>query len=191
MDTFGDHMVCCKRNTLWERHLGIQSFLSRCLQASAIPHRREQSAAGDLKRDADILIPSWEAGRGLAIDVGVAHAYPPGNDNSTVPAAATILSNRCLRKETKYSERCTATGFLFRPLVQSTWGAFAPSCQETWMDLVRRMAAHRGGPARSLLVEEFHQGLSHALMRGVGKQLRSLLMVQEFGYATPAPPRNT
>ena len=46
------------------------------------------------------------------------------------------------------------------------------------MELVRRMAAHRGGPARSLLVEEFHQGLSHALMRGVGKQLRSLLMIQ-------------
>ena len=73
VDTFGDHMVCCKRNKLWERHLGIQSYLSRCLQASAIPHRREQSAAGDLKRDADILIPSWDTGQGLAIDVGVAH----------------------------------------------------------------------------------------------------------------------
>ena len=55
------------------------------------------------------------------------------------------------------------------------------------MDLVRRMAAHKGGPARSLLVDEFRMGLSHALMRGVGKQLRSLLMVQEFGYFTPAP----
>ena len=55
------------------------------------------------------------------------------------------------------------------------------------MELVRRMAAHRGGPARSLLVEEFHQGLSHALMRGVGKQLRSLLMIQEFGYSAPTP----
>ena len=31
VDTFRDHMVCCKRNKLWERHLGIQSFLSRCL----------------------------------------------------------------------------------------------------------------------------------------------------------------
>ena len=93
---------------------------------------------------------------------------PPGTDNTSIPAAATILSNRCLRKDTKYAERCSAAGFAFRPLVQSTWGAFAPSCQDTWMDLVRRMAAHRGGPARSLLVEEFHQGLSHALMRGVG-----------------------
>ncbi len=39
--------------------------------------------------------------------------------------------------------------------------AFAPSCLETWTDLVRRMAAHRGGLARSLVMEEFHQGLSH------------------------------
>ncbi len=35
------------------------------------------------------------------------------------------------------------------------------------------------------LREEFHQGLSHALMRGVGRQLRSLLMAQEFGYVDP------
>ena len=112
---------------------------------------------------------------------------PPGTDNTSIPAAATILSNRCLRKDTKDAERCSAAVFAFRPLVQSTWGAFAPSCQDTWMDLVRRMAAHRGGPARSLLAEEFHQGLSHALMRGVGKKLRYLLMVQEFGYSTPAP----
>jgi hypothetical protein len=190
VDTFGDHMVCCRKNKAWERHLGIQSYLSRCLQSSAIPHRREQSAAGDLKRDADILIPSWEAGRGLAIDVGIAHPYPPGQDHSTVSAAATILSNRCLRKDTKYSERCTSAGFSFRPLVQSTWGAFAPSCHETWTELVRRMAAHRGGPSRSLLVEEIHQGLSHALMRGVGKQLRSLLMTQEYGYQAAHSPRS-
>jgi hypothetical protein len=117
--------VLLPENKAWERHLGIQSYLSRCLQSSAIPHRREQSASGDLKRDADILIPSWEAGRGLAIDVGIAHPYPPGQDHTTVSAAATILSNRCLRKDIKYSERCTASGFSFRPLVQSIWGAFA------------------------------------------------------------------
>ncbi len=67
-------------------------------------------------------------------------------------------------------------------------GAFAPSCHETWTELVRRIAAHRGGPTRSLLVEEIHQGLSHALLRGVGKQLRSLLMAQEYGYQAPPFP---
>jgi hypothetical protein len=75
VDTFGDYMVCCWKNKAWERHLGISSHLSWCLQSSAIPHHREQSAAGDLKRDADILIPSWEAGRGLAIDVGITHTF--------------------------------------------------------------------------------------------------------------------
>ncbi len=81
--------------------------------------------------------------------------YPPGADHSTPAAAATILSNRWLRKEVKYSERCAASGFSFRPLFQSSWEAFAFTCLETWTDLVRRMAAHRGGPARSLQVEEF------------------------------------
>lgn len=35
-----------------------------------------------------------------------------------------------------------------------------PRRQDTWTEMVRRMEAHRGGPARSLVVEEFHQGLS-------------------------------
>ena len=51
--------------------------LSRCLHNAAIPHRREQSMAGDLKRDAEILIPSWDAGTGLAINVGICNPYPP------------------------------------------------------------------------------------------------------------------
>ena len=37
-------------------------------------------------------------------------------------------------------------------------------------------------------MEELHQGLSHALMLGVGRQLRSLLMTREFAYS--APPRS-
>jgi hypothetical protein len=52
------------------------------------------------------------------------------------------------------------------------------------------MAAHRCSPACSLLVEEIHQGLSHALMRGVGKQLRSVLMTQEYGYQAASLPRS-
>ncbi len=68
--------------------------------------------------------------------------------------------------------------FSFRPLVQISWGAFAPRVWRRGQNSYIGWR-HMGGPARSLLVEEFHQGLSHALMRG-GKQLRSLLMIQSF-----------
>ena len=188
VDAYGDHMVCCQRNKAWERHLGVQSFLCRCLQHAAIPHKREQSMLGDLKRDADVLIPSWDAGVGLAVDVGVCHPFPPSMDPCSVAAAADVMSNRCLGKETKYSDRCREANCTFRPLVLSTWGAFAPSCADTWQDLVRRMAAHRGGPGRTAVMEELHQGLSHALMLGVGRQLRSLLMTREFAYSAPPGP---
>ncbi len=120
VDSYGDHVVCCRKNKAWERHLGIQSYLSLCLQNAAIPHRREQSMAGDLKRDADILIPSWDAGTGLAIDVGICHPYPPGTDNTSATAAAKIMSDRCFRKESKYSERCQLAGCTFCPMVLST-----------------------------------------------------------------------
>ncbi len=71
-------------------------------------------------------------------------------------------------------------------MVLGTWGAFTPSFQDTLTDVVRRTAAHRSGPARASAVEEFHQGLSHALMRGLGRQLRSLLMAREFVYVDPS-----
>ncbi len=84
----------------FERREGMKSLavhlseylVSFRMQSSAIPHHREQSAAGDLKRDADILIPSWEAGCGLAIYMGITHPYPPGQVSTVGAAAATTAA---------------------------------------------------------------------------------------------------
>jgi hypothetical protein len=50
------------------------------------------------------LVRSWKGVQGSAIDVGVVHPNPPGADHITPSAAATILSNCCLRKEVKYAQ---------------------------------------------------------------------------------------
>ena len=181
MDPWGDHAVCCRRNKSWQRHLGIQTFISRCLQARGIPFHLEQSAMGDAKRDADILLPAWSGGAGLAIDVGVCHPCPPSALVRTSDQGTQLLLHRADRKRTKYGPRCASNGCRFEPLVISTWGQFAPACQAVWTELVRRLASHRTGASRSLAMTALHQGLSVALHIGVANQLTLMQHVRECG----------
>jgi hypothetical protein len=182
VDIYGDHIVTCKRNKLWERHLGIQSYISRCLLHSGIPYKCEVSMNNDTKRDADILLQRWENGAGLAIDVAVCHSTPPSMPNISTTHADSLLANRADRKRAKYQARCTAIGARFEPLVLSTWGTFSPGGESTWRDIVRRLATSYTGGARHTRIAELHQGLSVALMRGVGKQLQTLTIAHKRGY---------
>ena len=147
---------------------------------------------GDAKRDADISCPGWEAGAGLAIDVGVTHPVPPSVEDPSVDGALKLLSNRALRKELKYSDRCSSAGYRFAPLILSSFSTFGPGSEGVWKELSRRLAACRGGAGRSDLLEELTQGLSCALMRGVAAQLETLYVAREPGYVcgsqVPAPP---
>ena len=181
MDPWGDHAVCCRRNKSWQRHLGIQTFVSRCLQARGIPFHLEQSALGDAKRDADILLPAWSSGAGLAIDVGVCHPCPPSAQVRTPEQGMQVLQHRADRKRKKYGPRCATTGCRFEPMVLSTWGQFAPACQVVWTELLRRLASHRSGSGRSGVITELHQGLSVALHLGVANQLTLMQHVRECG----------
>ena len=74
---YGDHAVSCMHGGLvWHRHRGIQTFIARCLRNAGIPHKLEVSVSHDALRDADIHLPNWDQGAGLAIDVSVVHACP-------------------------------------------------------------------------------------------------------------------
>jgi hypothetical protein len=136
----------------------------------------------DTKRDADILLQRWESGAGLALDVAVCHSTPPSMPNITTTHADSLLANRADRKRTKYQARCTAIGARFEPLILSTWGAFSTGGETTWRDIVRRLATSYMGGARNTRIAELHQGLSVALMRGVGKQLQTLTIAHKRGY---------
>jgi hypothetical protein len=61
----------------------------------------------------------------------------------------------------------------------SRLGSFAPSCGHIWQAIVRRVAAHACGIARSTPLAELHQALSVALMRGVAAQLHHLAVVRK------------
>ena len=70
-DRWGDHAVCCKRNSFYGRHLAVQSFLADTLQEGHMPFQREVELTthnatcrnGRKLRPADLLLPNFDAGK--------------------------------------------------------------------------------------------------------------------------------
>ena len=180
LDPFGDHIVCCNKNKLWQRHRNLQAYLSGAFRGRGIPVKEEVSICSDLKRDADILLPHWDGAAGLAIDVGVCHPCPP-SAGWTAEASARTLAQSAEKKVVKYEDRCRAQGARFAPFVLGVWGSFAPGASDLWLELQRRLAAHVTGHARSRYISELKQSLSLALVRGIAAQLNAMDVVLEAG----------
>ena len=65
----------------------------------------------------------------------------------------------------------------FTPMIFHTWGGLAGSGKLLWHDMVRRLTSHLTDASRSTEVAILRQGLSHAVLMGVGHQLENLLLV--------------
>jgi hypothetical protein len=181
IDVWGDHLVCCRRNKQWERHFGIQDYLGRCLRSHCLPHRLEEQVdpSADTNLRTDVTLCRWNGVADVALDIAVCHPCPLSLDPATPEACRKVLENRSTRKNTKYLAKCAAKGQEFRPFVLSTWGQFGPGSGTMGQELVRRLASARAGTFREEQVASLHQGLSLALMKGVGKQLAAMGLSRE------------
>ena len=76
IDPFGDHIVCCRKNGITERHHAIRdALLAACARVGAAA-RKEQGCDGGT-RDADVLLMAWNKGRHTAVDLVLEHALAP------------------------------------------------------------------------------------------------------------------
>ena len=75
IDIFGDHAVCCtKAGDLIVRHNNLRNFIDTVAADGLLsPVMEKKGILGPTsgRRPADVLIPIWKLGRGLAIDVAV------------------------------------------------------------------------------------------------------------------------
>ena len=181
VDSLGDHAVCCGKNRAWERHLGVQQFLSRCLSACGVPHITErqvgEGSVPELRTDISIL--NWENGVDLDIGVAVCHPVPLSLDPVDLDSGSQVLAARAAVKVRKYQEACRKKDRTFAPFVVSTWGRLETAAAITWKEMVRKGAARLGGRARARKISEFHQGLSLAWARGVARQLQTTTLAME------------
>ena len=172
-------MVCCRKNKLWERHLGIQKYLSRCLTSFGQPHILERQVTPTRPLRTDLSLLRWENNVDLELDVAVCHSTPPLVDDPSITSGSNILAQRVARKVLKYQDLCRNQHRSFTPFVVTAWGKLDTASFTVWKEIVRRCVLRVGGPARARGIEVLHQGLSAALHHGVAKQLQSLALVLE------------
>ena len=81
-------------------------------------------------RPADILLPAWQHGRSLAVDVTVTHPAKKSELPFTVDRTATFLKRKEAEKLTKYKSPCEREGWDFLPLAFDTWGTLGSRHRE-------------------------------------------------------------
>ena len=75
MDTFGDHLLCCRRNNFVVRHMAVQDTLAQLLQEAGQGVTKEVPipSAGSAMRPADLLITNWSTSRDTAVNITDSH----------------------------------------------------------------------------------------------------------------------
>ena len=101
VDAWGDHLMCCKRNNFTHRHTALQEGVAILLGEAGQSFTKEvaipNSPDGQL-RPADILIPGWDNGRDLALDVTLVHGWQASIQATT---ATTVTRNAGARSFAK------------------------------------------------------------------------------------------
>ena len=121
------------------------------------------------------------------MDVGICHPCPLTLEPMTSQKSDDLVRSRVEGKDAKYKELCRAAGQRFHPFIITTWGSFGPGAEALWKEMVKRVAAPMRGRAREWRVEELQQGLSLALMAGVGRQLQHIQLARERSDPEEAP----
>ena len=134
MDSFGDHLLCCKKSGFLQRHSAIVRHLWHMSTAAGFRAETEVAIGGNT-RPADLLLPHWKGGGPLAIDVTVVHPLAPSIPLQTVKTGREALDRAEKDKDDKHGEVCTQSNIPFTPFVLSTFGALSSSSDAFFNDL--------------------------------------------------------
>jgi hypothetical protein len=77
LDPFGDHLLCCKKNKLVQRHNAVRDALALVLKEKGV-HTRTEVAIGGKTRPADVAFDGVDPTGPLAVDLVVFHPLRKG-----------------------------------------------------------------------------------------------------------------
>ena len=173
MDSDGHHLVCCPKNGFTRRHAAVQQFLLGFCQRSGFAARREQGGT-DRTRPGDVFITRLDANGPCAVDVTVHHTLAPSHPLRGGDGSLTAWQEaEAAKKKRKYLAQCKNWGWSFCPFVLDCYGALAEDGRALMATILRFSLAQREGWERRGVEADAWQGLSLALMREVGAQLRA------------------
>ena len=132
-------------------------------QAGLLPPRPDDPSGNNLRRPADVFLPSWVHGQPAAFDLAITSPQRQGvvaQASLTTGFAAAEYEAR-KRSFLNSEEECRQQGILFVPLVAETSGGWGASALTTFRKLAK-LAGGRGGRASrpEALMPQFLERLS-------------------------------
>jgi hypothetical protein len=152
-------MVSCPKNSLFDRHFGIQSFLCRMMTTHGVPFEREVGHPDSNQRPADILLKRWADGKDLAVDVTVHHPLGAGAV-CTLDGTATSMREVATRKERLYHGLCRQNDWDFCPMVFDTWGGVHGPGLAVWKAVTHQVTTGLNPTSRGAVVAHLRRGLA-------------------------------
>ena len=170
MDPFGDHLLCCKKGGLTQRHTAIVSHLWHMCTAAGFNVTCEVSLDGRT-RPADLLLAHW-TGRGpCAVDVSVVHPLAPSTPCHTVKNGTEAIVAMEGVKHTKYTECCRQSNTSLNAFVLSTFGMLGEEAERFFrcISMARRRRALDDDDPQDL--RRYMQQLQITLKREIARML--------------------
>ena len=136
LDSFGDHLLCCRKGGFYQRHSAIVGLLWHLCRAQGLPVSLEV-AVSDSLRPADLLISHWKGSAPLAVDVTVVHPLTAAVPFHAVKTGTEAPERVEQMKVAKYADTCEKCNTGFTPFALSTFGRLGPESQVLFQDLTR------------------------------------------------------
>ena len=176
VDIWGDHLMCCKRNNFLHRHTALQEGVANLLAEAGQSFTKEvpipDCPDGQL-RPADILIPGWDNGSDLALDVTLVHGWQASVQGPSVTRERwrSFLRKKEQLKHQKYDTACQRAGWSFGALAMGTWGGVGPEGARILQRILKRAAFWLDGDLRAIRQEELKRTFGLIVARQIWRLL--------------------
>ena len=173
-DKKGLHGLVCKGGgDRISRHNALRDLLVKlcseaCFSLEPVVVEKKWLIAGSKARPADLFIPAWNGGKGLAIDVTVTSPLQSAYSSSYIPGlAATIAADK---KVIKYDSVSRSSGFELMPFAMECFGILDTRATYFLSTLMTRLSTRRGQPL-TVTSANVCRTLSIALHRSIARSV--------------------
>jgi hypothetical protein len=178
IDVYGDHAVHCRvRFGYKHRHDRVRDILCSLFYEAGIKVVKEApvsflssgSTGSHSLRPADILVPSWNRGKSVCIDVtGVSPMVSSGQSFTGLLA----ISQAVKRKHDKHDLACSSSGYDFMAFGFDTFGGFSEEATQL-VSRLQRGLTQQMQVRDSVIIRYSWRRIGFAIFKGLAMQLAS------------------
>ena len=183
IDLLGDHALCCRKTRdTSTRHNRMRNWVFQLAKWLVEPGDEKKDLLGDTppgrRRPADVLIPLWRYGRGLAIDVAVICPVAQSHLDEKVPCESYGLFN----KHDHYDEDFMNSQCDFLPMIFESSGGINDEGEKILKQLIRFASK------RSRVLHSVYAGRAWARMQCVLQTAVAQMILNRIYEPDVSPP---